>query len=185
MKNKSEKNALSQNTGIKSTSTGKISATTGGISKTLGINEPTAEKTLKQTENSYKLGVPKNVEVNATLSSLDGSKVIADVIGENGHISDTSKNVPELLKYLKTADPYSVVMVHNHNNVSDFSLPDLDTFFKYKSIYAMTVIDEKKNIYGVAKHRGLVYNWSDIKETYISNFKSKVKSILTTQFRYA
>lgn len=57
----------------------------------------------------------------------------------------------DMYHLLRTSEPQSLELLHNHPGLSYFSLPDIRFFLKYDSIKTMTIVTNKGNVWYINK----------------------------------
>ena len=55
---------------------------------------------------------------------------------------------------LRTSEPQSLELLHNHPGLSYFSMPDIWFFLQYDSIKTMTIVTNKGNVWYMNKNDG-------------------------------
>ena len=53
---------------------------------------------------------------------------------------------------LRTSEPQSLELLHNHPGLSYFSMQDIRFFLKYDSIKTMTIVTNKGNVWYITKN---------------------------------
>lgn len=138
------------------------------------------EKTIERDFNKLN----KNVE---NLIVYNNSKSIQTI---KGNSENTVGNLKTLLLFA-TSKKGSLVAVHNHPHNSSFSLTDIKTFNRFKSIDTIVVLTDKyyyclsKNKVEKLKNKKLVSNYNKLYNNVKKKYGNKTESIHITNSIFA